>query len=250
MERKDYAEKFMEIKNEILKEIRKMLPFDSSHHFAEKFYVHYVEGEVATTEICSAVEVWSDGMVVFIVKTENAEKEEVIEGETVFMYDPESFLDILDHLKKEVREKKLAHLRDIVKRHNGLSFDGGFNINIDERDTANNECAIVENCRLVGLRLTTDGKLGIVNLFDGETFTNEESALLDEDIDKLITYVECQTKRKFVIRVSGSFSRTFDIEAETYEEALAEAKKDWETNPLYYGDSNGEDWEDYTSLAH
>lgn len=189
-------------------------------------------------------------MVVFIVKTENAEKEEVIEGETVFMYDPESFLDILDHLKKEVREKKLAHLRDIVKRHNGLSFDGGFNINIDERDTANNECAIVENCRLVGLRLTTDGKLGIVNLFDGETFTNEESALLDEDIDKLITYVECQTKRKFVIRVSGSFSRTFDIEAETYEEALAEAKKDWETNPLYYGDSNGEDWEDYTSLAH
>ena len=250
MERKDYAEKFMEIKNEILKEIRKMLPFDSAHHFAEKFYVHYVEGEVATTEICSAVEVWSDGMVVFIVKTENAEKEEVIEGETVFMYDPESFLDILDHLKKEVREKKLAHLRDIVKRHNGLSFDGGFNINIDERDTANNECAIVENCRLVGLRLTTDGKLGIVNLFEGETFTNEESALLDEDIDKLITYVECQTKRKFVIRVSGSFSRTFDIEAETYEEALAEAKKDWETNPLYYGDSNGEDWEDYTSLAH
>ena len=250
MERKDYAEKFMEIKNEILKEIRKMLPFDSAHHFAEKFYVHYVEGEVATTEICSAVEVWSDGMVVFIVKPENADKEEVIEGETVFMYDPESFLDILDHLKKEVREKKLAHLRDIVKRHNGLSFDGGFNINIDERDTANNECAIVENCRLVGLRLTTDGKLGIVNLFDGETFTNEESALLDEDIDKLITYVECQTKRKFVIRVSGSFSRTFDIEAETYEEALAEAKKDWETNPLYYGDSNGEDWEDYTSLAH
>lgn len=250
MERKDYAEKFMEIKNEILKEIRKMIPFESAHHFEEKFYVHYVEGEVATTEICSAVEVWSDGMVVFIVKPENADKEEVIEGETVFMYDPESFLDILDHLKKEVREKKLNHLRDIVKRHNGLSFDGGFIINIDERDTAKNECAIVENCRLVGLRLTTDGKLGIVNLFDGETFTNEESALLDEDIDKLITYVECQTKRKFVVRVSGSFSRTFDIEAETYEEALAEAKKDWENNPLYYGDSNGEDWEDYTSLAH
>ncbi len=250
MERKDYAEKFMEIKNEILKEIRKMIPFESAHHFEEKFYVHYVEGEVATTEICSAVEVWSDGMVVFIVKPENADKEEVIEGETVFMYDPESFLDILDHLKKEVREKKLNHLRDIVKRHNGLSFDGGFIINIDERDTAKNECAIVENCRLVGLRLTTDGKLGIVNLFDGETFTNEESALLDEDIDKLITYVECQTKRKFVVRVSGSFSRTFDIEAETYEEALAEAKKDWENNPLYYGDSNGEDWEDYTSLVH
>lgn len=250
MERQDYAEKFMEIKNEILKEIRKMIPTDSAHRFAEKFYVHYVEGEVATTEICSAVEVWSDGMVAFIINSENSEKEEVIEGETVFMYDPESFLDILDHLKKEVREKKLAKLRDIVKRHNGLSFDGGFNINIDERDTANNECAIVENCRLVGLRLTTDGKLGIVNIFEGETFTNEESALLDEDIDKLIAYVESQTKQKFVIRVSGSFSRTFDIEAENYEEALAMAKNDWEINPLCFDDSNGEDWEDYTSCAH
>lgn len=249
MERKDFAEKFMQVKNEILEEIRKLIPYENAHQFKEPFCIHYVNGEVATNELCRAVEVWSDGMVVFIVLNETL-SEETIEGEEVFKYDPESFLDILEHLQQEKREEKLSYLRDIVKRHNGLSFDGGFIINIDERDTAKNECAIVENCRLVGLRLTTDGKLGIVNLFDGETFTNEESALLDEDIDKLITYVECQTTRKFVIRVSGSFSRTFDIEAETYEEALAEAKKDWETNPLYYGDSNGEDWEDYTSLAH
>jgi hypothetical protein len=250
MERKDYADKFRDIKNEILKEIRELVPEDSAHHFSENFYVHYIEGEVATTEICSAVEVWHGGMVVFIVHRDTTAKDEVIEGETVFGYDSDSFLEILDHLQKDIREKKLSHLRDIVKRHNGLSFDGGFNINIDERDTANNECAIVENCRLVGLRLTTDGKLGIVNLFEGETFTNEESALLDEDIDKLITYVESQIKQKFVIRVSGSFSRTFEIEANNFAEALAEAEKDWEINPLCFDDSNGEDWEDYTSVAH
>lgn len=192
MERKDYAEKFRDIKDEILDEIRGILGNGEKHYFKETFFVHYVEGEVATTEVCSALEISEKGMVVFHVinSVRDAEK---IEAHGVYAYDPESFLDILDHLKKEVREKKLNHLRDIVKRHNGLSFDGGFIINIDERDTAKNECAIVENCRLVGLRLTTDGKLGIVNLFDGETFTNEESALLDEDIDKLITYVECQT---------------------------------------------------------
>ena len=250
MEKKDYAEKFFAVKNEILNEIREIIAVGTIHNFANKFYVHYVDGEVVTTEICSGVEVRDDEMVIFIVHRDSCAKEDIIEGDTVFMYTPESFLSILDNLKKEVREKKLAHLRDIAKRYNGLSFDGGFKINIDERDTANNECAIVENCLLVGLRLTTDGKLGIVNLFDGETFINEESALLDEDIDRLIAYVESQTKRKFVIRVSGSFSRTFDINAETYEDALAEAKKDWETNPLYYGDSNGEDWEDYTSRAH
>jgi hypothetical protein len=244
MERKDYAEKLMEIKNEILKEIRKAIPFESAHHFAEKFYVHYVEGEVATTEICSAVEVCSDGTVVFIVKPENADKEEVIKGETVFMYDPESFLDILDHLKKEVREKKLSHLREIVKQNGGrMEFDGNFTT-----------------------RLPIDGEelsVGVDSLYFDEDdcfcignhhcqcyYSDQCDNLLSDELDRIIAYVKSKTKRKFVIRVSGSYSRTFDIEASSYEEALAEAKKDWEINPLRYDDSNGEDWEDYTSRAH
>lgn len=240
MERKDYAEKFMEIKNEILKEISELVPRDSAHHFAEKFYIHYVEGEVATTEICSAVEVWSDGMVVFIVKSENADKEEVIEGETVFMYDPESFLDILDNLKADIREKKLSHLREIVKKHEGsVDFDGTFDFTIHNSGDD-------YICQLTALRITKDGRLEVDDTCDGDKFTNPEEELSDKDLDKLIAYVESKTKRKFVVRVSGSFSRTFDIEAETYEEALAEAKKDWENNPLYYGDSNGEDWDDWT----
>ncbi len=242
MERKDYAEKFMEIKNEILKEIRKMLPFDSSHHFAEKFYVHYVDGEVATTEICSAVEVWSDGMVVFIVKPENSDKEEVIEGETVFMYDPESFLDILDHLKKEVREKKLAHLREIVKKHEGsVDFDGTFDFIIHNGDDD-------YICQLTALRIAKDGRLEVDDICDGDKFTNPEEELSDKDLDKLIDYVESKTKRKFVVRVSGSFSRTFEIEANNFDEALAEAKKDWEINPLCFEDSNGENWEEIKTL--
>ena len=241
MERKDYAEKFMEIKNEILKEIRKMLPFDSSHHFAEKFYVHYVEGEVATTEICSAVEVWSDGMVVFIVKPENAE-EEVIEGETVFMYDPESFLDILDHLKKDIREKKLSHLREIVKKHEGsVDFDGTFDFIIHNGDDD-------YICQLTALRIAKDGRLEVDDICDGDKFTNPEEELSDKDLDKLIDYVESKTKQKFVVRVSGSFSRTFEIEANNFDEALAEAKKDWEINPLYFEDSNGENWEEIKTL--
>ncbi len=247
MERKDYADKFRDIKNEILKEIRELVPRDSAHHFSENFYVHYVEGEVATTEICSAVEVWSDDMVVFIVKPGNADKEEVIEGETVFMYDPESFLDILDHLKKDIREKKLSHLREIVKKHGGsIDFDGHFLMNIEERDECANVCGIAEGRRLLSLGLTSDGTLAVHNKFSDDESINEESSLLSEDLDKLIAYVESQTKRKFVVRVSGSFSRTFEIEANNFDEALAEAKKEWEVRPLYFEDSNGEDWDDWT----
>lgn len=244
MERKDYADKFRDIKNDILKEIRALVPEDSAHHFNENFYVHFIEGEVATTEICSAVEVWSDGMVVFIVKPENADKEEVVEGETVFSYDSDSFLDILDHLKKDVREKKLSYLRDIVaKNGNKLSFDGKFCYMplLDGGEF---------NTKLTGLSLNSERVLVIENITQGETFSDGENTITDEHLDRIIEYVESQTKRKFVIRVSGSFSRTFDIEAFSYEEALAEAKKDWEINPLRFDDSNGENWEDYTSLVH
>ena len=240
MERKDYAQKFHDIKNDILLEIRSLIPEDTAHHFSEKFYVHYVEGEVATTEICSAVEVWHGGMVVFIVHRDTTAKDEVIEGETVFSYDPDSFLDIFDHLKKDIREKKLSHLREIVKEHEGsVDFDGNFVFIIH-----NNGDDYL--CQLTALRIAKDGKLEVDDTYDGDKFTNPEEELSDKDLDKLIAYVESKTKRKFVVRVSGSFSRTFEIEANNFEEALAEAKKEWEVRPLYFEDSNGEDWDDWT----
>ena len=244
MERKDYADKFRDIKNEILKEIRELVPRDSAHHFSENFYVHYIEGEVATTEICSAVEVWSDGMVVFIVHRDTTAKDEVIEGETVFGYDSDSFLDILDHLKKDVREKKFQILRKLLK-------DNGGSVKIDSQTVVGilgerkEYPCIVEELHL------KDGKIEIIDNYEGDKFTNSEAELATQSIDRLINSVRQQTKRKFVIRVSGSFSRTFDIEASSYKEALEFAKTEWkEDAPLCPDDSNGEDWEDYTSVAH
>lgn len=243
MERKDYAEKFRDIKDEILDEIRGILGNGEKHYFKETFYVHYVEGEVATTEVCTALEISEKGMVIFHVinSVQDAEK---IEGHGVYAYDPESFLDILDHLKKDIREKKLSHLREIVKKQEGsVDFDGTFDF-------------IIHNsgddyiCQLTALRIAKDGSLEIDDICDGDKFTNPEEELSDKDLDKLIAYVESKTKRKFVIRVSGSFSRTFDIEASTYEEALEFAKTEWkEDAPLCPDDSNGENWEDYTSQA-
>lgn len=245
MERKDYAKMFNDIKNEILKEIRELIPRDSAHRFSDKFYVHYIEGEVATIEICSAVEVWSNGMVVFIVKPENADKEEVVEDGTVFMYDPKSFLDILDHLKKDIREKKLSHLREIVKSHNGrIEFDNKFRFTGFDGDSE------YEFVGLLSLSLKEDGKLNIEDEWQDGLYDNSENFIPDTELDRIIAYVESKTKRKFVVRVSGSFSRTFEIEANNFDEALAKAKKDWETNPLYYGDSNGEDWDDRTDYPN
>lgn len=240
MERKDYAQKFIDIKNEIVEEIRKLVPEDSAHKFSDKFYVHYVEGEVATTEVCSAVEVWSGGMVVFIVNTlKDFAKEEVIEGDTIYRYEPESFLDILDHLKKEVREKKLAYIRDIVRKNNGrIEFDKKFRFTGFDGDS---ECEFVG---LISLSLKEDGKLNIEDEWEGCIYDNSENFLPDSELDRFIEYVKEKTTKKFSIYVHGSYGRVFeDIEAEDYEEALSIAKKMWEKEPLNKEDSDGENWE-------
>ena len=233
MERKDYAQKFHDIKNDILLEIRSLVPEDTAHHFSEKFYVHYVEGEVATTEICTAVEVWHGGMVVFIVHRDTTAKDEVIEGESVFMYDPDSFLDILDHLKKDLREKKLATLRTLVKDNgNSIDFDGTFDfiiINGGEEYV----------CQLSGLRMTDSGKLQIEDICDGERFANLEEEIADKSIEQVINYVKSKVQTTFEVHVAERRSRIIEVTASSWDEAKEKAKEILKEKPFNEEDSDG-----------
>lgn len=193
---KNYAERVMEIKNEILKEIRELLGCDKRHAFKDKFFVHYVEGEVAATDICHAVEVWFEGGIVFCVsKDENTEfdKEEVIEAPMIFNYDVGSFIDILDRLKKELREEKLAKLREIVKNAGGeirftdnCVFDG-----IESGE-------YIENCYLSSLRIS-GGKIVIKDIFEGSNYENDENFLPTEEIDRIIGYAEKESEKNFFL---------------------------------------------------
>lgn len=238
MKRKDYADKFRDIKNEILKEIRELVPRDSAHHFNEKFYVHYIEGEVATTDICSAVEVWSDGKVVFIVR--NTAEDEVVEGETVFGYDSDSFLDILDHLKKDIREKKLSHLREIVKKHGGkILFDGDFRFTGDSSGRGDENIDPCEETRLMGLSIDCDGKIDIDDIWEGDEYCNTEDFIPDDELDRIIAYVESKCNKTYEVTISELRSRKVEIQANTFDEAVEKAKKLLETEPLNNEDSNG-----------
>lgn len=245
MERKDYEEKFRAVKNEILEEIRKLIPINSVHYFSDCFYVHYIDGEVAAIEICAAVEVDKNEMVIFHVRPEGYKTTEMVEGDEVFKYGSDTFLDILDHLRKEIREKKLAQLQEIVKKHDGkLSFDGFFEFVCD--DTEDNSKANLSHSDLIGLELKDDGKLYVLTRWheDGEQYGYNQDCIIDEEIDRMLDYVKETCTKKFSIYVHGSYGRVFeDIEAETYEEALAIAQKMWDKEPLNKEDSNGEDWE-------
>lgn len=245
METKDYAKMFRNIKDEILNEIRSLVPVNTAISFGKKFVVRYGYNECALVEYFKGIDVSADGSITFHVQDENGIESDPLNGEAIYQYDDDSFVAILSHLKKEIREKKLSHLREIVKQNGGrIEFDGNFTT-----------------------RLSIDGEefsVGVDSLYFDEDdcfcFENHHHKcynsdlcdnLLSDELDNLIAYVERHSKRKFVVRVSGSYSRTFEIEAANFEEALEFAKTEWkEDAPLCPEDVNGEDWEDYTSVAH
>lgn len=238
METKDFAERVIEIKNDIISNIKELIP-NSGHRFKRPFYVHYIEAETATTEVCHSVDTLHGGALSIDVARESDEIEpdtETIEGEMVFYFDTGSLIDIYNNLGKELREEKLSRLRELVA-HNGkkISFDGSFKF--DGIDCGE----YIENCHLDEIELV-DGALAFKNTFGGDQYVNDESFVEYSFLDEMIAYVEKQTSKKYTVQVSGSFSRIWEIEASTYQEAIRKAKNDWMENPLYDGDVNGEDW--------
>ena len=105
MEKKEILEKEHDIKMEIIREIRKVLP-NGVHEFKDKFYIHYVEGEVATTEVCKAVEVCAEEGQMVKIHTLIGKDTDITDGEAVLCYDISSLADILDNLKKEFSSYK------------------------------------------------------------------------------------------------------------------------------------------------
>lgn len=189
MESNDYAKRILDIKHEIVEEIRKLIPEDSAHSFEDTFYVHYVEGEVATTEICHAVEVWHGGVVVFIVSEPNL-TENVVEGDKVYQYDSNSFLDILDHLNKDIREKKLDIIRKLLKENGG---------SIDIKDKYEFLCAdegdknTLSHSYLKGVEI--DGEKILVKTIwkeDGEQYDYHEHCITNDELNGII---DCLRKK-------------------------------------------------------
>lgn len=238
MERKDYAQKFLDIKNEIVEEIRKLVPEDSAHKFSDKFYVHYVEGEVATTEVCSAVEVWSGGMVVFIVNTlKDFAKEEVIEGDTIYRYEPESFLDILDHLKNDLREKKLDIIRTILKENGGsIDIKSEFEfLCADEGDKNTLSKSLLKGLEIQGEKILVK----TIWKEDHQQYDYHDHCMTDDELDNIIACLKSQCKKKFRIRAYETFSRIFEVEAFDYDDAVKIARQELESLPFEEGDSDG-----------
>jgi hypothetical protein len=225
-----------DLKCEVLKEIRKVLP-KGIHYYSQPFFIHYVEGEVANTEICKAVEVAGDEcqMVKIHHQSEGygAEDMDVTDGEEIMQYETQSFADILGNLKAEIRGRKLSELRTLIEGAGGkLTFDGSFTF-IGMQEMQNGSVSYFDDTRLFGIEVK-DGKLSIDDMWDGDSYQNDEDYIDFDELDRIIAYVRNQSKQKFSIKVNAS--RVFEIEASNYDEALEMAKAELKAQPFYDGD--------------
>lgn len=100
MERKDYELQISEIKNDILNEISDILGANARHDFKDTFYVHFIDGEVATTEVCTGV--GTDGHLVELHVINASRGNEIIGVDMLHKFDVSSLLDVLCNLKKEI----------------------------------------------------------------------------------------------------------------------------------------------------
>ena len=246
---KNYAERVMEIKNEILKEIRELLPDGETHKFENTFYVHYVSGEVATTEVCMAVT--NDcGSIGFNVAPDDVVADvtdNFVDGVDIFNFEPNTFMDVLENLRKELREKKLAKLREIVKNAGGrIKFDGKFEFNLYDEG---NEVEVWP-CLLESLYIdNSSGRVIIDNKFDGGGYTNGEDCLLDEEIDRIIDYAEKESERNFFLTDEQARAlHEFIVAARNLHSAGVSIIRDNVTDNLYF--VNGERVEGFMNEEH
>lgn len=245
---KNYAERVMEIKSEILKEIRELLPDGETHKFENTFYVHYVSGEVATTEVCMAVT--NDcGSIGFNVAPDDVVADvtdNFVDGVDIFNFEPNTFMDVLENLRKELREKKLAKLREIVKNAGGrIKFDGKFDFNLlDER----NGCEVWP-CYLESLYIDDTDSLIVDNKFDGGGYTNGSDCLMYEELDRIIDYAEKESEKNFSLTDAQARAlHEFIVAARNLHSAGVSIIRDNVTDNLYF--VNGERVEEFMNEEH
>ena len=246
MERTDIIKSVYDLKCEVLKEIRKVLP-NGIHQFVQPFYIHYIEGDVATTEVCRAIEVCAaeNQMVRVHHQSEGygAEDIDITDGEEVFNYEPNSFADILGNLKAEIRGKKLSVLRNLIEQNGGkMQFDGNFRYVGYDPEVCIDEC---EDTLLMGFDINNEGKLIVDNIWQGGEYSNTEDYLTDAELDRIIDYVKNQSVRTFQIHAQALVGRVIDVQAASYEDAVELAKKELELHPFTKEDIDGIDWSEW-----
>ena len=228
MTEKIFYTKKNDLKDEIIEEIANLMQNKLSHTFNEKVYVHYIEGEVATTEVCESIEVkveeTSDQLLFNMFDFTTGF---VIDETKILQYDVDSLINIYHHLKKDLIDENLDEITSIVKDNGGKISTfverGMIYITIGT-------CTFLANVN--NLSLDSDECLVVNVSIPGKNMDLKWDELDLEEIKSLLCIVKKATEKTWSVKAEAVYSRTFDIKANTWEEACKIANDMLEKEPF------------------
>lgn len=235
---KAYQMAIEDMKHEILSDIREIMAKEKFHRFHEPVCIHYIEYMVATTEKCTMLE-YSDGDEKFFFETNHCSAPVDIttrDNEDMLMeYDFDSLLLIYKTLIVELRAEKIRYIKELLQEHNGkIEFDGMKPIYITNGTT-------ITKTNAVNVHISNEGCVVVHTEKSPKVIGKDELASnLDlDEINRLLEYIKDATEMTFSVTASNVLSRTFEVRAGSWEDAVEKVKSMLEKEPLNEGDALG-----------
>ncbi len=235
---KMYEKSIEDLKHEVLGDIREIMEKEKYHKFQEPVYIHYIEYEVATTEKCTML-VYSDGDEKIFFETSHSSAPVDIttcDNEDGLMgYDFDSLLFIYKTLIVELRAEKIRYIKELLQEHGGkIEFAG-----IKPIYLTNGTTIIKTNA--VNVHISDEGCVVVHTEKSPKVIGKDElvSNLDLDEINRLLEYIKDATEMTFSVTASNVLSRTFEVRAGSWEDAVEKAKAMLEKEPLNEGDGLG-----------
>lgn len=235
---KMYERLVEDAKREILGNIREIMEEEKYHKFQEPVYVHYIEYEVATTEKCVLLEYSdSDGKFVFVT-SHSSSPVEITTCDTedrLMQYDFDSVLNLYKTLIAELRTEKIDEIKKIMLESGGdITISGNKCIQLNEGNGEVVRSRVKSVYYTCGYEIVKTEKSPKVR--DKDTFL---SNLDYNELVKLLSYIKEETEKTFNVTASNVLSRTFEVKAGSWEDAVKKVKAMLEKEPLGNDDGCG-----------
>lgn len=238
----DYITKYNSLKLEVIENISEILEKEECHRFVDPFFIHFVDGEVATTEECTEIECSKGKLFIATRVTNNGSAEETISEIDAMGYEFESLLDIYTRLVYELREERIEKIKSIFADMDlsTIAVCGNKPIYIT-MESGETKKHIVN-----AIYLNEDGEVEVKLETRYAIHTKKAYDLGLDELDTLLGYVKDATEKEYNVIVSVRLSRPINVKANSWEEACEKAKKMLDEHPLNEkedGDGNIEVWE-------
>jgi len=233
--KKDYFAELNALRAQIINDICALIPSGTEKKLRDPMYVHYIFGDGCNTYTCTSVRLEDNGKLVLLLRGDIFGNGR-IEGSDLDCVDTKSFYYLLAELERSVKRDMLDEIRGIVASNGGR---------IEFKDSHPFQFEGCNDCfsNLTALYVEDgDGEIIIESECKGAVYSNGfEDLVAIKDWQLILEYA--REKKKFTVRVTGSYSRDIEVEACSKEEAIVKAQEVWKNEPLCREDCNVENLE-------